>query len=961
MSRGLSYRDAVRLLRGPEERAVDLLDRITTGAFLGGVVGIPDLLGWFDARAEFARLSRDLAARAPQRMRGASRHSRTRRIEAVHSVIVIAAYFEALTEVEISPRFQALSLTPEEEVGLAVGRPVAQARAAALAAELLDSPSPLPDPQWSDERVTSELGRFYVGLSRRLLDFVQGLALWEDAGDVEQQRFTRLVLDGVPGLARAKYEDLFRQLAVDFPEVRFWTMLREHSATRGELRAGLAALRTTLAAFPADAAAAHGISALRRSHDASLDRPARDRRGLPEGLQVPSLRDGYIDPCFSVAAEADGSGQAADLLTRYLSGDVGPRQGLIEFVVGCLTSTRATEAPLLVLGQPGSGKSVLTQVIAALLPEDFVAVRVPLRDVPAEEDIQTQIETALRTATGEALSWPAVVRAAGGALPVVLLDGFDELIQVTGQAQEHYLEKVREFQLREAELGRPVAVIVTSRSSATSYLRDVSWYTTLELSPFTEEQMRRWIEVWNGENRRYFESTGVEPLDLAAVLRQGDLAEQPLLLLMLALYDAQGNAVKTAEREINVAELYEALLRAFVDREVRKLRPDLPTSELHDQAERELARLSVAALGMFNRGRQSITEEELDHDLAALLPVDSETAGRSSNRRPLSQSQTMLGRFFFVQEAQALGESGRRRGYEFLHTTFGEYLIARFIRSLLEQMSEAPNAAAAGEITHAVLSWTPLAERRSALRLVDALVQAMSTSSQAALKTALADQFRKSLLVSMDDTYGGYAPIQSLVTVRYAAYSLNLFLLLLCASDGCIPVRGLMGETEQAFDEWRRHSGLWRAAWGDRPWRATIATIRARRSFEDGEKQLLLSHEDGTPVSFAESASLAWQLNDEVLFHEEDPEISVPSNSSLGEQLRSTALLANQDQDVLLDALVPFFRLRRNGNLMSMLLGSAITVARQEMTELLTHAPSVDDHEPEDGPPPSSAPPPPPH
>ena len=129
-------------------------------------------------------------------------------------------------------------------------------------------------------------------------------------------------------------------------------------------------------------------------------------------------------------------------------------------MLGHLTAPQAVKAPLLVLGQPGSGKSALTRVLAARLPpESFLVVRVALREVPADADLQAQIENAVRSATGESLSWPDLARSAADALPVVLLDGFDELLQATGVSQTDYLDKVEMFQDREAALGRPVAIL----------------------------------------------------------------------------------------------------------------------------------------------------------------------------------------------------------------------------------------------------------------------------------------------------------------------------------------------------------------------------------------------------------------------------------------------------------------------------------------------------------------------
>jgi len=54
---------------------------------------------------------------------------------------------------------------------------------------------------------------------------------------------------------------------------------------------------------------------------------------------------------------------------------------------------------------------------------------------------------------------------------VVLLDGFDELLQATGVSQSDYLLKLARFQQREADQGRPVIVLVTSRTAVADRVR----------------------------------------------------------------------------------------------------------------------------------------------------------------------------------------------------------------------------------------------------------------------------------------------------------------------------------------------------------------------------------------------------------------------------------------------------------------------------------------------------------
>jgi hypothetical protein len=194
-------------------------------------------------------------------------------------------------------------------------------------------------------------------------------------------------------------------------------------------------------------------------------------------MTIPSLAAAYLSPRYRSATA-----------TRMARLDQEPWwqeypicDDLEAFLIGHLTSVTATENPLIVLGQPGSGKSVLTKVIAARLPaRDYMAVRVELREVPADTDLQSQIEYAIRDATGESLNWPALARSAGGALPVVLLDGFDELLQATGIGQTDYLEQIVRFQEREADQGRPA---VQQLRIERAFLGAARWPSGWNLSP----------------------------------------------------------------------------------------------------------------------------------------------------------------------------------------------------------------------------------------------------------------------------------------------------------------------------------------------------------------------------------------------------------------------------------------------------------------------------------------------
>ena len=152
--------------------------------------------------------------------------------------------------------------------------------------------------------------------------------------------------------------------------------------------------------------------------------------GSPGGAADPvALGEGYVDHRIRVAEVGASSEPGRDSWWN----DVPVRDDACRFLAGYLTCPAAQDAPLIMLGQPGSGKSILTRILAARLPAtDFLPVRVELRQVPAEADLQDQIEFAVRHATGERISWPRLVESGDGALPVVMLDGFDELLQATG-------------------------------------------------------------------------------------------------------------------------------------------------------------------------------------------------------------------------------------------------------------------------------------------------------------------------------------------------------------------------------------------------------------------------------------------------------------------------------------------------------------------------------------------------
>jgi len=318
-------------------------------------------------------------------------------------------------------------------------------------------------------------------------------------------------------------------------------------------------------------------------------------------------------------------------------------------------------------------------------------VRVPLREVAADVGVVAQIEDAIGQITKQRVdSWAKLSAVFREHPPVVILDGYDELLQASGRVYAGYLRDVKAFQKSEAEQGRPVRVIVTSRVTLIDKAMLPTGATVLRLLEFDTRRQNEWIAVWNAANASYFTDAEIDQFRLPAEEQEGAekilaLAEQPLLLLMLALYDSQDNQLRKSVA-LDRTRLYDELLRRFVARERAKDRTfhdNLTEPEQQAEIEKDMRRLGVAAIGMYNRRQVHILADELEADLKFFDLMKQVTV---SEGRPMSQADLLLGSFFFVHKSQAKtgteddgAAHAQASAFEFLHNTLGEFLTADFI------------------------------------------------------------------------------------------------------------------------------------------------------------------------------------------------------------------------------------------------------------------------------------------
>ncbi|MFF5140162.1 NACHT domain-containing protein [Streptomyces sp. NPDC013157] len=850
----LRFSDALVLL-GAEPARLAALDRVLGGALnlaTGGISGT--VIGMADARGRVLGLGRDAVQGIGARLgRAHSRAERTDVLRAAHTVVVVVAFFEAMQELDLPFALDEVDLTRGEQLALARVDSTAPAPApqvSDLVALLVAADLPGPAPHLSSEAVAAALLGRYDEYAGRFLAFVEGLAVWERLDMPGRREARRLLMEVLPRTAQARYQGLYTQLCVQGPEFGLWTAQMEHQATRAEVHRALDGVETLLARTaqtlrpPVDVAAA-----LARAHEAALARTILDAESAPDGILIPTLEELYLDPHFRVSGVSGPSGPADESWWER----VPVRRDLTRYLAGALTSPHLAGAPLLVLGQPGAGKSALTRVLAARLPAvGFLPVRVPLRDVRAEDELQDQIEQAIRAATGEAVSWPELVRAAGGSTPVLLLDGFDELLQTTGVHQNNFLIRVAQFQRREAEQGRPVLALVTSRTAVADRARYPDGLVALRLEPFQDGQIRQWLAVWNAANEAGFRARGRAPLTWGHVVQHAELAAQPLLLTMLALYDATDGGLQHATGDsLDAADLYEQLLTSFARREVRKSTLDaVPDEETTERVEQELQRLSLVAFAQLNRRRQWVSAAELEEDLTAVL--GRQQAQAAAFRTPLNAAETALGRFFFVQRAQSVRDGQVLASYEFLHATFGEYLAIRLALHVLADLLRPRPALSLGgalfddDLAFALLSYASLSSRQM-LRFARSLTGRIPEAERRRLARRLI-QVHTQHETRTGDQHPGYRPALLRTATRHGLYGSNLVLVTVLLAGRC-SVAELFPDSADPVSAWHRHCQLWRSAMYEGQWTDFALSLSVHPYWEENGRALevsLRAAEDGT-------------------------------------------------------------------------------------------------------------------
>ncbi|GAA4461631.1 NACHT domain-containing protein [Phytohabitans houttuyneae] len=841
----MSFEMACRILGAADDGWSARLSRLLGVAALasGGVgaaapaAAVGAAWGWIDQKNEL--VGHIDAAVRKVRDRGIGRTGRERHelIAAAHTALVTGSFFTALSE-QIGSGYQRLHFSEAEKRAMVT--PEAAGRHSTVVAQLLDVPVPVP---WVGRGFEANLHAaimpFFESLAGRCLAFFQGLAAWErlryELGAVfGDQDLRRRIVES----ALRTYRSGYRHLAASMPEFGMWALLDEFEVASAARQRSLALLETLLAA----------------TFERGQPPPARDRQIMAQrnrrllteplaqvtefdrlsGVRIPDVETGYVNPRFRWAVtDRDARTWDEEWWDQQSSG-----HQLDRFLAAYFTSARAAEQPLVILGHPGAGKSLLTKITAARLPAELYAtVRVPLRRVknPAAP-IYQQIQDFLDDDTHFGVRWRELSDASRDLTRVVLLDGLDELMQATGTTESGFLHEVQRFQEKEAGLGSPVAVVVTSRTVVANIANIPAGSLVIKLEDFDKAQVDEWVEMWNQVNHEPIAGGSVKPLAAEAVWAMGDLARQPLLLLMLATFGATEDPPSGATGGVTQGQLYQWLLNGYVTREVAKsLHGTGPApesdGEVSERAERELWQLGIAAFAMFNRGQQSVSGEDLNRDLEPMLPPQVTYSGhRKHLARPLDAAMRTIARFFFIHTADVDSDHVTGSSYEFLHATFGEYLIAYHTLNQLGGLADARRHVPLGQEwtddqLFALLSHQQLAVGGAILPFVRELFGALPQERRGTVVTQL-----KALVQASQERAGvgrlpGYNPSGRSLLSRVASYTGNLLLLLVELSDWPVALADLAPAGADHLTWWRSTVRLLRSGLDDTGWAMLLSTL----------------------------------------------------------------------------------------------------------------------------------------
>lgn len=611
--------------------------------------------------------------------------SRAQDAQIAHVLIVFAAYFDSI-KLYLPDSNRAIELSNKEKIILTEHslddyneflKDQSTQEISDECIEVIDYPLSMPNPVEGLESSMERLGKFYELLNSRFLDFVEQLSYVESMRGHKKDRFYA-TMRSIPKKALESYRNQYYELSALFPDFFVWATQREHEEILHSIDIGfddISKKLNNIAEVASASTAYRALNALHRNYISYTNKPVVSNEEMPLGeheVRLPTRDTCFIPQAFRTLIYQDKL--TLEHTDRWIV-----RQRIGEFLANTLRSPELGVKPVIILGDPGSGKTMLCHMLAAkILHNEYHVIVLHLRNLAADGEIYQQINQELeKSLQGMPCVWGDIVSSKLRKPILLIFDGYDELLQASGKTHSNYLEKISQFQEQAASLyDVTVRTIVTSRKVLIDKAQIPIGSAVVLLDEFDDARIELWCDIWNKHNLEYFSGKNLEPFSVTSTSKARDLAKQPLLLLMLALFDSNSNALRQ-HQNLSATQLYNSLIRDFIEREQKKDPVfDQKTSDIRQMiVDQEMERVCIAALGMYNRNNLHISSCQLQEDLRLLSSVREDT--------DLQDSDKLFGSFFFIHRSDSVKNEERVRvvssAYEFLHNTFGEFLTAHYL------------------------------------------------------------------------------------------------------------------------------------------------------------------------------------------------------------------------------------------------------------------------------------------
>jgi len=338
---------------------------------------------------------------------------------------------------------------------------------------------------------------------------------------------------------------------------------------------------------------------------------------------------------------------------------------------GGLISNRVSSQDLVVVsGGPGSGKSTLCRVLASKMAATpgLHPVFLKLRKAKDGSDIMQFVEDQLKERG-------LIDRIADlWRIPnlVLILDGFDELAMSSRSRLRRFFNILGD-ELREGPLGR-ARVIVSGRDTLFPGGEGLPPGShVVALQPFDRGRVAAWGAMWRRQHNSgpghafHPEELMREEADAGEEHPLTHLVRWPLTLHLIAQIHTAGRLTVSGDQAIEKAYLYRSILQETAARQ-------------EERADGE-GRMDAARLRQFLR---SLAWEMYQRQTDSMDPVDVEPLLQELYRDKPETERAELAEVAVVNAPELT--KGEETGFEFVHKSFSEFLVAEHLAGLVESV-----------------------------------------------------------------------------------------------------------------------------------------------------------------------------------------------------------------------------------------------------------------------------------